>query len=288
MVETLCALQEPMRSAGELSRAAFEEIVSPYYELREKMLSDAEVFNVMEPSELVMRTTKKKRAPDSQTPASRGSQDKDKQSTLYASQRAQLERKMTVERQSEDTEAQQQQQTMDPEFAAALRRHRRPDNPHLKRERAREANSNQADEAKRLASLEKSHAAWMARLRSGDYEGPQLDTARYLELRGERIHGNPRHTEEYKDRCAEAVGVGEEPDRERYKHLKDADIALVRWVVRRGSGCMWLPDSPRTTVKGFLHRLVTRGPPVRRPLFRLSRPDAEWIEKAILEDVLRG
>ena len=51
---------------------------------------------------------------------------------------------------------------------------------------------------------------------------------------------------------------------------------------------MWLPDTPRTTVKGFLHRLITRGAPVRRPLFRLNRPDTEWIEKAIAEDVKRG
>ena len=27
---------------------------------------------------------------------------------------------------------------------------------------------------------------------------------------------------------------------------------------------------------------------MRRPLFRLNRPDTEWIEKAILEDVKRG
>ena len=51
---------------------------------------------------------------------------------------------------------------------------------------------------------------------------------------------------------------------------------------------MWLPDSPRTSVKGFRHRLLTRGPPVRQKLFRLNRPDTEWIEKAIQEDVKRG
>ena len=51
---------------------------------------------------------------------------------------------------------------------------------------------------------------------------------------------------------------------------------------------MWLLDTPRTTVKGFKHMLVTRGPPVRCKLFRLNRPDTEWIEKAIAEDVARG
>ena len=51
---------------------------------------------------------------------------------------------------------------------------------------------------------------------------------------------------------------------------------------------MWLPDTPRTTVKGCRHRLITRGPPIRTRLFRLNRADTEWIEKAIAEDVKRG
>ena len=76
---------------------------------------------------------------------------------------------------------------------------------------------------------------------------------------------------------------------ERYGHLQhEQDFELLRWVVNRGSGCMWLPDSPRTTVKGFRHRLITRGPPVRVKLFRLNRLDTEWIERAIQEDVKRG
>ena len=130
--------------------------------------------------------------------------------------------------------------------------------------------------------------AWMEKLRMGNYEGPTLDATRYLPLRNEKVKGNPRLTEEYRRLCCEAVGVGEVPDRERYSHLKEADFAVIRWVVRRGSGCMWLPDSPRTTVKGFKHRLITRGPPVRGKLFRLNRPDTECIEKAIKEDVDRG
>ena len=32
----------------------------------------------------------------------------------------------------------------------------------------------------------------------------------------------------------------------------------------------------------------TRGPPIRGKLFRLNRPDTEWIEKAIQENVKRG
>jgi hypothetical protein len=107
-------------------------------------------------------------------------------------------------------------------------------------------------------------------------------------MRNITLKGNPRQTEEYRKLCREAVGVGATPDMERYAHLKETDIPVIRWVVSRGSGCMWLPDTPRTTVKGFKHRLITRGPPVRERLFRLNRPDTEWIEKAIEEDVKRG
>ena len=88
-----------------------------------------------------------------------------------------------------------------------------------------------------------------------------MDATRYLSLRDEVVKGNPRQTEEYRDRCCEAVGVGKVPDRERYKHLKAEDFDVIRFVVRRGSACMWLPDTPRTTVKAFTHRLITRGPP---------------------------
>ena len=128
----------------------------------------------------------------------------------------------------------------------------------------------------------------MRKLREGDYSGLTLDSSRYLSLRNAQMEGNPRQTEAYKARCREAAGVGEKPDRERYAHLADADFDCIRWVVSRGSGCMWLPDTPRTTVKGFRQRLITRGPPIRGNLFRLNRPDTEWIEKAIQEDVKRG
>ena len=128
----------------------------------------------------------------------------------------------------------------------------------------------------------------MEKLAKKDYAGPVLDRSRYLAMRNLTIKGNPRQTEEYRKMCMEAVGVGDKPDDNRYPHLSGQDFDVVRWVVSRGSGCMWLPDTPRTTVKGFRHRLITRGPPVRSKLFRLNRPDTEWIEKAIEEDVKRG
>ena len=129
---------------------------------------------------------------------------------------------------------------------------------------------------------------WMAKLKAGDLGGVDVDPGQYLELRNSKVAGNPRAESSYKDRCAEAVGLGPVPD-ERYVHITNpADFELMRWAVKRGSGCMWLPDSPRTCVRGFLHQLVTRGPPVRQGIHRLSKPDTEWIEQAIREDVARG
>ena len=129
---------------------------------------------------------------------------------------------------------------------------------------------------------------WLGRLRSGDLSGVEVDPGQYLSLRDQEVKGNPRAEQSYKDRCVEAVGLGATPD-ERYSHItaKD-DLDLLRWAVRRGSGCMWLPDSPRTCARGFLHRLITRGPPVRMGIHRLSKPDTEWVEQAIREDVARG
>ena len=45
-------------------------------------------------------------------------------------------------------------------------------------------------------------------------------------------------------------------------------------------GLEGMKGMPRTCVKGFRHRLITRGPPVRVGLHRLNRPDTEWVEKA--------
>ena len=87
------------------------------------------------------------------------------------------------------------------------------------------------------------------------------------------MNGNPRNTASYEETCCEQVGLGESPDMSKYGHFQGADdIDLMRWVVRRGAGCFWLKDSPRTRVKGFKHRLITRGPPVRVGLHRLNRP----------------
>ena len=170
----------------------------------------------------------------------------------------------------------------------------------------------------------------MKKLEEGDLSGVQIPVESFIPARGGVIEGNHRATDDYKDQCCEAVGLGKVVDAARYAHLaegathqqdqaaaeermhaalstadflagadtlegsqhlklEDSDsVALLRWVVRRGSDCMCLPETPRATVQGYKHRLVTRGPPVRVGLHRLSRPDSELVERAIQEDVDRG
>ena len=109
----------------------------------------------------------------------------------------------------------------------------------------------------------------------------------FVELRGENLSANPRGTEDYKLKCLEAVGLGKEVS-DAYSHLSRADIEVLRWAVRRGTGCMWLADTPRTSIRGFRHHLITKGNPVRTPLHRLSREDTELVEECIRKDVARG
>lgn len=130
----------------------------------------------------------------------------------------------------------------------------------------------------------------MRKLRAGDLSGVTPPLSQFLELRDqEPLMSNPRDTEEDKAACVATAGLNEDYDKERYPHLtKRADRDLLAWAVRRGSGCIWLEGSERTYVRGFKHRLITKEPPVRQGLHRLSRESTEWIEKAVREDVKRG
>jgi hypothetical protein len=85
------------------------------------------------------------------------------------------------------------------------------------------------------------------------------------------------------------VGLGSEPNSSQYSDFGHDDLELLRWVVRRGSGCMWLPDSHRTRMRAMRHRIITRGPPIRQPPMRLTAVDAQFFpEDAMAEDAKRG
>jgi len=229
---------------------------------------DEEVFSIAQPEELMQapwHPPKQEVGSETAGPLLKETSAKEVSNSFTYTQRKQMQMK-----EKEPSQKSLKPQALDPAFA--------------ERQRAQVLTHVGVSERKKKAAAE----AWMKKLTDGNYEGPILDRSRYLTLRNSTIEGNPRMTEEYRQLCVEAVGVGKVWDPKRYAHLEENDIDPIRWVVARGSGCMWLPDSPRTTVKGFRHRLITKGPPIRGRLFRLNRPDTEWIEKAIEEDVKRG
>ena len=124
--------------------------------------------------------------------------------------------------------------------------------------------------------------------------GKGVDVSRYAHLAGAASHaGRQRREDARMDAAFAASEFLAGADTLECADLLDLGstdtVALLRWVVRRGSDCMCLPETSRTAVRDYTHRLVTRGPPVRVGLHRrLSRPDSELVEPAIQEDVDRG
>ena len=146
-----------------------------------------------------------------------------------------------------------------------------------------------ASDAFRTAALSKGQQEWMRLLEKGDLRGVMPKMSQFLRLTGKELKSNPRATREYAAKCLKEAELGPHFNQDRYKHLTEqADKDALAWAVQRGAGCIWLEDSERTYVRAFKHRLVTKGAPVRVGLHRLSRPDMEWVEKAISEDVARG
>ena len=53
------------------------------------------------------------------------------------------------------------------------------------------------------------HQQWMAKLDAGDLSGVPVPVECYIPLRGSTVTENVRATEDYKDKCCEAVGLGD-------------------------------------------------------------------------------
>ena len=138
------------------------------------------------------------------------------------------------------------------------------------------------------SALSSAGQKWMDRLEKGDLSGSVTPLSCFVPLRGQKLAANPRLSNEYVAKCLDTLGLRAKVDVERYGHLDSCSVELLKRVSARGTSSMWLPDSPRTRALGFKHRLITKGPPVKVPLHRLSRVDTEWMEQAIKEDVVRG
>ena len=117
----------------------------------------------------------------------------------------------------------------------------------------------------------------MEKLKKRDLGGVMPKLSQFLRLAGKEFTTNPRATKEYADQCLKEAQLGPYFEKSRYKHIESqADKDLLAWAIQRGAGCIWLEGSERTYVRAFKHRLVTRGPPVRVGMHRLSQ--THWKE----------
>jgi len=98
---------------------------------------------------------------------------------------------------------------------------------------------------------------------------------------------NPRETESYRTQLLEELGLGDTPDA-KYGHLSEDEIGLVRQVVRRKSGALWVDGSPRTLVRGFTHHMVVNGGPVNQPPHRLKGEDLAFVEESLEKQEKQG
>ena len=108
------------------------------------------------------------------------------------------------------------------------------------------------------------HKKWMSRAHAGDFEGVHTPATSFVPLRATvgQITENPRLAPEYRRQCLETMGLGDEVDEKRYGHLNSGEREALKWLVKRSTSCMWLPDSVRTRARAFKHRLLTKGPAV--------------------------
>lgn len=86
-------------------------------------------------------------------------------------------------------------------------------------------------------------AAWISEARNGGRNGPVLRVNRYLRLRSEVMEGHPRMEPACQEGCVKAVGLQAGDDWGKSRHGQLASEALLRRVVRRGSGCVWVPGT---------------------------------------------
>lgn len=146
-----------------------------------------------------------------------------------------------------------------------------------------------ASESFRKTAMTAGQRAWMDKLKKDDLSGVMPRLSQFLQLTGKELTSNPRSSPEYAEKCLVEAELGAHFSEKRYEHIKSqADKDLLAWAIKRDAGCIWLEGSERTYVRAVKHRLVTRGPPVRQGMHRLSRPDMEWVEKAVAEDVNGG
>ena len=94
------------------------------------------------------------------------------------------------------------------------------------------------------------HQEWMAKLDAGDLSGVPVPVECYIPLRGSTITENVRATEDYKDKCCEAVGLGAEVDITRYAHFATAGAAALAVTAAAAAAAGAAASKPPSAAEG--------------------------------------
>ena len=131
------------------------------------------------------------------------------------------------------------------------------------------------------ADAQAARARWMVKARRGDWGSVKADLSVF---EGLGVTVDPREGSEYADKVIEGLGIR---DAKRRPHLTAANRAAVEEVFRRKARGLWVEGTPRTTIRGVRHDVVTVGAPVRGAPIRLKATELQLVENQVREDVLR-
>ena len=140
---------------------------------------------------------------------------------------------------------------------------------------------------KKLGKLSSaSDKLWKERALAKNWDCVLADLGVYR-LSGCVVKEDPRRTTEYRDKVVEGLGFGSDW-KEKKPYLSEADVAVVREVVRRKAAGFWLEGTPRTTIRHVAHDTVPTGPPVCTPPHNLGHEAAQWVDEKPEAEVARG
>ena len=125
------------------------------------------------------------------------------------------------------------------------------------------------------------HARWMIRARRGDWSAVKADLSVF---EGLGVTVDPREGSDYADKVIAGLSI---KDPKKRPHLTAADRVAVEEVFRRKARGLWVEGTPRTTIRGVHHDVVTIGAPVRGAPIRLKATELQLVENPVREDVLR-
>ena len=141
------------------------------------------------------------------------------------------------------------------------------------------------------AALEKDvpawHQWWLSKAKARDFTSVAPPLTVFEHLHGDAVKENPRTQETYVGEVLRVLGFRAE-DHAKHPELSAEEFELARDLVKRKAGAFWVEQTPRTTLRGFEHDVITVGPPVRGPRIRLNEADRAFVADEVRKEEVRG